>query len=151
MQHLEDSIHIDAPIESVFAYVTNPAHSPEWIPSLVEVSNVRGDGSKMSYDWIFKMVGLRLAGKTKVTEFEKNKYFEHRSDGAISSTWRYEFDRHSGQTRVKLSIEYDVPTRVGKKIAEKILVRQHQREMKVSLNALKEIVEYESGTSRAAE
>jgi uncharacterized membrane protein len=151
MQHLEDSIHIDAALDDVFAFITDPTHAPEWIPSLVEVSNIRGEGANATYDWVFKMAGIRMAGKTRVTESEKNKRYEHRSEGAITSTWHYELDRHSGQTRVRLEIDYDIPTRVGKKIAEKILLRQHQREMKLALNALKEIVEFESGRNIAAE
>jgi uncharacterized membrane protein len=151
MQHLEDSIHVDASIDDVFDYIADPSNMPEWVPNMVEVSNVRGEGKGSTFEWIYKMVGLRMAGNTEITEFEENKLVEHHSSGAIKSTWRHELDRHSGQTRVKLSIDYEVPSRVGKKIAEKILLRQHQREMKVGLNALKEIVEYSTGRGKAAE
>ncbi|MGB5368502.1 MAG: SRPBCC family protein, partial [Polyangiales bacterium] len=54
----KNSIAIHAPADQVFAYVDEPMNYPTWLPNMVEVRNVIGDGIGQQYEWTFKMGGL---------------------------------------------------------------------------------------------
>ena len=44
MPKLNNSINISAPVEKVFAYVTDPLATPEWLVGATEVTDVTGSG-----------------------------------------------------------------------------------------------------------
>jgi uncharacterized membrane protein len=149
MQHVEDSIEINAPVEDVFAFVTKISRAPDWIPGMVEVSNIKETKEKASYDWVYKMVGIKFKGHSERVNLRKNEGFETRTEGAIKSTWKYEFEKKGRKTLFHLSIEYEVPSKVGQKIAEKMLLRHNERELGEALHMVKDLVEYETGKAAA--
>lgn len=151
MQHLSDNIEIDARIEDVFKFTSDPRHAPEWIPGMVEVSNIKEKNGQQEYDWVFKMVGIKLNGHSERRNLRKNEGFETHSSGAIKSTWKYSFEQRNNRTRVNLAIDYEVPAPVGKKIAEKMLLKQHERELDQALHLLKDLVEHQFKRSSAAQ
>ena len=67
MPTINNSININAPVEKVFAYVSDPMNSPEWMVSLSEVSDVTGSGVGQHYNWKYKMVGVPFQGETTIT------------------------------------------------------------------------------------
>ena len=44
MATITRSIDINAPVGKVFAYLNDPTSGPEWMVSMMEVSNVTGSG-----------------------------------------------------------------------------------------------------------
>jgi hypothetical protein len=50
------------------------------------------------------------------------------SKGGIASTWTWTFAPHDGGAKVNLVIEYTVPIPVLGKLAEKLVLRQNERE-----------------------
>jgi uncharacterized membrane protein len=149
MQKVADNIEINAPVDQVFNYVADPNHSPEWIPGMVEVSNIKGTGKDVTYDWVYKMVGIKFKGTSKRTRFQKNEGFDLQSSGAIKSNWKYSFEDKGSKTRLSVAIEYEVPSKVGAKIAAKMLQRQHQHELEQGLQIVKDLIEYQYTKSAA--
>ncbi|MGB5366457.1 MAG: SRPBCC family protein [Polyangiales bacterium] len=68
MPTINKSISISAPVEKVFAYVTDPMNLPEWFVGLTEVTDVTGSGVGQHNRWTYSMIGIPFHGEGKITE-----------------------------------------------------------------------------------
>ena len=85
MATIKSSITINAPVEKVFEY-TKPGNLPEIWPSLVEVKNIKElPGGGYSWDWVYKMAGMKFNGSSEHVEFVENERTVSQSTG-IDST-----------------------------------------------------------------
>lgn len=141
MPKLERSIVINAPVEKVFGYIDDPTHTPEWIPGMIEVMDVTGQGAGKRFRWAYKLAGLRFQGESTWTEYIPNKRIVDQSRGGIVSTWTYAFAPEGGGTRLSLMVEYTVPMPVLGKLAEALVRRQNEREADLAMANLKAILE----------
>jgi coenzyme Q-binding protein COQ10 len=138
MARVERSITINAPVEKVFAYIEDPINELEWIPSLVEIQDVAGQGVETHFRWAYKMAGMRLEGEGTNTEYIPNERIVTRSKGGIVSTWALTFEPHDGGTKLNLVIEYTIPVPVLGKLAEALVLRQNEREADLALANIKD-------------
>jgi coenzyme Q-binding protein COQ10 len=138
MARVERSITINAPVEKVFAYIEDPINELEWIPSLVEVQDVAGQGAETHFRWAYKMAGMRLEGEGTNTEYIPNERIVTQSKGGIVSTWTLTFEPHDGGTKLNLVIEYTIPVPVLGKLAEALVLRQNEREADLALANIKD-------------
>ena len=83
MANISRSITIQAPIERVFAYVTDPMSLTEWMVGMMDVSDVNGSGADLHFQWRYKMAGIPLNGETKFTEYVPNERSASESKGGI--------------------------------------------------------------------
>ena len=141
MAKVERSITINAPVEKVFAYIEDPTNNPEWIPSMIEVTDVTGQGAGQHFRWAYKMLGLRLMGESTFTEHILNERIVEQSKGGLVSTWTYTFIPEDGGTRVNLTVEYTIPIPVLGRVAEALVLRQNEREAEFGLATLKATLE----------
>jgi len=150
MRKIAKSVMIDAPVERVYDYLTRPMNLPDIWPSLIDVENVdrEADGSH-SFDWTYKMAGIRFHGHSNTTEVAPNRLVVAHNESGIPSTFRYEYGSKDGGTHLRLEIEYEVPGKVLDKLAEPIIARINEREAETLLNNLKEMMEL--GGEKAAE
>ena len=65
MATVTKSINIGASVERVFAYISEPMNTPEWISSVVEVTDVTGSGVGQHYRWRYNMAGVPLKGRPR--------------------------------------------------------------------------------------
>lgn len=137
MAKVERSITINAPVEKVFAYIENPTNQLDWLPSMTEVKDVTGQGVGAHFRWTYKMAGLSFEGESTATEHIPNERIVSQSKGGIASTWTWTFAPHDGGTKVNLVIEYTVPVPVLGKLAEKLVLRQNEREADQSMANIK--------------
>jgi len=141
MATVNQSIHIDAPVDRVFAYVTNPVNLPDWLVSLTEVRDVTGSGLGQRHHWTYKMVGVPLRGETTISEHVPNERWVTESKGGATSTFTFAFAPHEGGTKVDLDIEYSIPIPVLGKLAEKLVLKRNQSEIELSMENLKDNLE----------
>jgi len=139
MATVEKCVRIDAPVEDVFAYLRDPMSNVEWLPGMMEVTEVSGQGVGARFRWVYKMAGILLKGESTVLEFVPNERFVSQSKGAIASTWTWDFASENGGSRVDLAVDYTVP--VLGKLAENLVARQNERELDVALANIKARVE----------
>ncbi len=137
MAKLTKSITIDAPVEKVFGYVSQPTNLPEIWPSLIEIKDVKHlpDG-RTTDSWTYKMVGIHLKGTT-TTEYVENKSVISKTEGGVKSTQTWTFEPEDGGTKATFEVEYTVPIPVIGKLAEAIVVRMNDREGDLILANLK--------------
>jgi len=143
MATVKRTVVIDAPVEEVFNYIADPMNEVQFIPSIVEVSDVTrtetGVGSH--YRWAYKMFGMRFRGESTCTEYVPHERMVTDSRGGIVSTWTYTFQPEDGATKMTLTIDYTIPVPVLGKFAEALVLRQNEREADLAMANLKAILE----------
>ena len=141
MAKVERSITINAPVEKVFNYIEDPMNNPEWVPSIMEITDVSGSGVGKHHRWTYKMAGVLLKGETTFTEHIPNERIVTQSKGGVTSTWIFSFKTQDGGTMMELDIEYTIPIPVLGKIAEKIVLKRNEREADLAISNIKEKME----------
>ena len=141
MPILNNSINISAPVEKVFAYVTDPMTSTEWLVGATEVTDVTGSGVGQHYHWKYNMLGVSLRGETTVSEHVPNERRVTEGKGGVTSTWTFTFAPHEGGTKLNLELDYTIPVPVLGKLAEQLVLKRNQREADMSMQNIKERLE----------
>ena len=139
MPTLRKSIAIRAPVDRVFDYVGDPTNLPEIWPSLVAVRNVESHLTGNSFDWDYKLLGLRIHGHTEPVERVPNARLVTRSVTGIPNTFRWIYGARGDETEVTLEVEYELPA-LGR-LAQGIMGRINEREAHTLLANLKRRME----------
>lgn len=152
MIKIRRSISIDAPLDKVFSFMTNPDKLPEIWPSMVEVGNVKTQrGGGHSFDWVYKMAGAKFKGRTETTEVVENDHYVVKNEGQIPSTFRWTFEGEDGHTKVSMECDYDIPSSLLAKVARPFIERLNEHEARVVLDNLKARMEIEHGVAPKAQ
>ncbi len=141
MPKLNNSINISAPVEKVFAYITDPLTITEWLVGATEVTDVTGSGVGQHYHWKYNMLGVPLRGETTVSEYVPNERRVTDSKGGAISTWTFTFAPHEGGTKLDLELDYTIPVPVLGKLAEQLVLKRNQREADLSMQNIKQRLE----------
>lgn len=106
---IEKSITIDAPVEEVFDYTTNPEHLPEYFVSMLAVKDVkRLPNGDSSFKYSAQMFGFQAEGTGECKEKFLNERATLKLHGAgMEFTAPTTFERVAGgKTRVVSVAEY---------------------------------------------
>jgi len=141
MTRIGKSVTINGAVDKVFAYVADPMNAPEWLPSMMEVTDVTGSGVEQHYRWKFKMAGVPLKGESTVSEHIPNERRVTESKGGVISTWTYTFEPHDGGTKFGIDIEYTIPVPVLGKLAEKLVLKRNERAADMGMENIKDKME----------
>ena len=143
MAVIERSIVVDAPADRIFAYLADPMTMLEYMPSLVDVRDVKTteQGVGTEWRWTYKMAGLPFDGQGRVTEFERNRRRVIQTKGGIDSTWKWDFKSKNGATDLRLVVEYTIPIPVLGKLAESLVLGQNERMADLIMGNVKDCVE----------
>ncbi|MGB5933129.1 MAG: SRPBCC family protein [Anaerolineae bacterium] len=138
MAKVERSITINAPVEKVFGYWTQPTNLPEIWPSLLEVKEVQrlpNGGNRVQS--VYKMAGMRFEVTTEDTEYVPNQRTVTKVEGGIEGTITWTFQPEDGGTKLTTETEYTVPIPLLGKLAEAFIVKANEREVDLLLANLK--------------
>ena len=142
MKTIENSITIKAPVEKVFQYVDDPQNDPEWMIGMMEVHEAEGTpGVGRHFHWTFKMAGIPLKGQSTTIEHVPNRRTVTESEGQISSTWAADVEPVGDGTKLTMKVDFTIPIPVLGKLAERLMLRQNDRNHKASMTTIKEILE----------
>ena len=149
MVGIQQSTLIDAPLEKVFQYYAAPENLPEIWPSLIEVKNVTyaPEGWPQTFDWVYKMAGMKFEGRTENIEFEPNRRYVAESKGGIESTIETTFEEQDGKTLVTDRIQYRVPIPLLGRMAERALEKLNENEVATIHANLKARMENDASTA----
>ncbi len=142
MTNIRKSIRINASVDRVFEFMSNPENLVEVWPNMIEVSNVqtKPDGGR-SYDWVYKMAGMKFHGHAESIAVEKNKRSVVKNDKGIPSTFEWTFSGDNGGMLLSVSVEYAIPVPLGQKLAERLVARMNERDAETLLENVKARVE----------
>ena len=143
MVKLKKDIHINAPVEEVFDFLTEPTNLPEIWPSMLKVKNVKSSTTKGNdFDWEYKMAGMAFQGHSDTLEYEPNKHVVIENKDGIPSKFVWDYKPENGGMHLKLNVEYTVPVPLLGKLAEKVILKINENEMDLMLANLKVALEY---------
>ena len=139
MPMIERKITISAPVKKVFEYIKDPKMTPEWLPGMIETKDIvqTKEGVGSTHNWVYKMSGMTFEGKNITDEFIEDKKIVIRSEGSIKTLWNWDFKPHDDGTRLELLLEYSVPMPVLGKLAEKIVLKQNEKEADIAMANIK--------------
>lgn len=142
MAKLSRSIHIRAPVEKVYNFITEPTNLPEVWPSMVEVSDVHREPNGMhKFSWKYKMAGIIFDGKTDTVKVVPNQLVITQTTGGISSRFEWTYNVQDSETTLEVEVEYTIPIPVLGKFAEAVVVRLNEREAETLLANIKDRME----------
>ena len=138
MATAKKSIKINAPVEKVFEFMMKPEILPEIWPSFVEMKNIKElSNGGHSWDWVYKMAGMRFTGSSENTEVVPNERTVSRTTGGIESTITWLYQPEDDGTNVTFEAEYTVPVPLLGKLVEAVIVKMNENEAEVILANLK--------------
>lgn len=126
MLKIEKSIVIDAPVEEVFAYVSDPNHAPDYFTGVQEVSDVRRlPNGGYSYKSVVKLAGLHADVTGEDLEVVTNERFISQVRSALDDVkYTVTFERmDGGKTRLTCVEEHTLHGGVLGKLGEAFLGR----------------------------
>ncbi|TAN57302.1 hypothetical protein EPN15_04605 [Patescibacteria group bacterium] len=143
MANITESIIINAPIEKVFGYVTDPANGSKFVPGIIEQTNISPKTAKVGqkWDWHVNLIGVELHGKGEVMELEPLKKWVVKTCGDADSFRTYCFEPSGDGTKLTIIVESTVLKGALAALAAVVVDGIHQVNLKQSLAKLKEILE----------
>lgn len=142
MTTIQKDITIELPIDKVYKYVDDPTHFPEFWPSMIEVKDIEvlpNGGHR--FQWLYKMAGARFEGVSETLEHALDERIVDKTKGPIESTFKWTFVPEAGKTKVRLAVDYELPTALLGKLPEKFLHKLNEREAESMLVNLKDRLE----------
>jgi len=141
MPRIRKGTTINAPVEKVFEYISNPENILEWWSNVTAVRDITGTGEGQTWTFDYKMMGLRFTAKAKVTRSRLNYERRVESEGGMDANWYWEFRPVDGGTQLRWVIDYDIPLPVLGKIGELFITRRTERVARFSMANIKERME----------
>jgi uncharacterized protein YndB with AHSA1/START domain len=139
---LTKSIVIDAPVETVFDYLKDPAES--WVDMATRVHNVKPtpQGVGTTFEWESKMFGFHVTGTNEFTEFVPNqRLVVTASKGFVFS---FTLAPDGAGTRLTLA-EEDVPANWAVAAFDAVAMKLTERDIDNFLANIKTAVEAKAG------
>lgn len=145
MVKISRDIKIQAPINNVFDFLSEPENLPEIWPNIVEVRNIKRPkiGNNVQYDWTYKMSGMRFDGKSEMVDYALYERMVTKSSKGLTSSIIWKFNKEERETQVMLEIEYEIPAALLNKVNEKIILQENEHDVDAMLENLKSHVELE--------
>jgi len=128
MARIERINTINAPVEKVFTYLSDPMNELEWFPGMMEVKDVTGKGVGGRYRFVYRLIGLSQKGESTCTEYIPNQRIVTQSKGGIVSTFTWTFKSQNGGTELSVVIDYTIPIPVLGKVVEAVALKWIERE-----------------------
>ncbi|MGB9372780.1 MAG: SRPBCC family protein [Jiangellales bacterium] len=140
------SIHIDAPVETVFDHVEDPrnfyaalaALSPEDPPKLTDV-DTKPEGVGSTYQWTFHLWSLLYIGGTMTREeyVPNERIVDHSSTGPV---WTFAFEPDPDGTTLSLAMELSTRVPLLDKLEAAVLSKGDQ-DLDAILDSFKKAIE----------
>jgi uncharacterized membrane protein len=144
MPRLDNSIDINAPLETVFAYLTDVESHPEWVKwtKEAEVTSVEKTGLGATSTRKMQVGPRKETVEAIVTEFKPNEFVTWRHTRGMEMTDRLSVVPFREGTKVAWSVDYTPPMGgMGKLMDMLFMERLFDQLAKDSMTQLKERLE----------
>ena len=141
MEAIHESIDIHGSVDSVFAYVDDPENAPAWLPGMMEVYNITGQGVGARHQYTYRMAGFPLEGESTTIAHVLNERRVVRTSGGMESLWTYVVERAEVGAHLEITVEYSIPAPLLGRLAEKLVVRRNEREIHLAIQNIKDYCE----------
>jgi uncharacterized protein YndB with AHSA1/START domain len=142
MRKITRTIVVNTSPERVFDFVDQPENLLMVWPGMIEVAGIQKEPSGgHSFDWVYKMAGVRFHGHSEVVRVERPRLMEAKNEKGIPSKFRWAFEAKGEGTQITLDIEYTIPTPVLGKVAEAVVAKINEHETEALLANIKQTLE----------
>jgi uncharacterized membrane protein len=144
MSKVAQSLEVNTSPESVMDYIIDITNHPAFIGPLKSVTNIKGDVKKpgTTWDWVYSLAGVELAGKAETVRFVPGKEFVYKTTTGAKSTFTYRADSAGGKkTKLSLNVDYEVPTNALGKMKASVFEKLNDAEGKRVVENLKALLE----------
>jgi uncharacterized membrane protein len=111
MDHAENSISVQEPVNEVFQFILNGENNKSWRDSVIEISRATNgpDGVGSRFAQVMRgPCGRRIKGDYEITECEKDKVISFQvTRGPARPVGTYRFDREGSGTKVTFVLRYE--------------------------------------------
>jgi uncharacterized protein YndB with AHSA1/START domain len=141
MPDAQYSVTIQAPVETVFAYILDGENCTAWRPGVLDIKRVSGDGAGAIYRQGVKgPMGRRVDADYTVTHAEANRLIEFQTiAGPVRPRGRYEFESVGPATHLTFTLQAELSGLRGLLLGS--TVARTMRSEVQTLDRLKDVLE----------
>jgi uncharacterized membrane protein len=114
------------PIDEVFAFHGDLERSGQWASNVIACRRLEGSGAPAAghrYAWRYRMYGIDFAGTLTIRSVVPGERMEWDTEGGLRARAVHEYAALSPRrTRVRMSIDYDVPGGLVGRAVDRLLV-----------------------------
>lgn len=143
MSKVAQSVDVKCTPASLMDYIVDVTNHPAFIGPLKSVTNIKGDVKKpgTSWDWVYNIAGVELAGKAETVRFVPAKEFVYKTTTGAKSTFTYRAEPAGAKTKLSLNVEYEVPQNALGKMKASMFEKLNEAEGKRVVENLKALLE----------
>jgi uncharacterized membrane protein len=145
MGHVRLSEHINAPIDHVWEINASCERLPEWDVNIVEVKDCpdRLDRVGVRATTVGRVMGRRIETSQETTRADKPHAYQVKatSAGGARATMDQTFTEAGGGTDTTIDVKYELPMGLFAGVAEKLLGRSIERDLRHSMENFKALCE----------
>ena len=106
-----DTATISAPPSKVYDFLSEAARATSFVPGLSKIDNVKPAAAQAGQTWSYEFdwFGLVVKGQSKCTRSERPSLHEFQTVTGNTSTWTYEIKPDGANSKLTLSVQYNVP------------------------------------------
>ncbi|PJF36654.1 MAG: hypothetical protein CUN49_04295 [Candidatus Thermofonsia Clade 1 bacterium] len=142
MQHLSESITINASPEAIWKLLTTPDLILQWFAGIDSVQaspDYPAVGSQISGS--YKVLGVELRATQTVQEIQPNSAIHYTLEGLVTGTQRWQLSETNDGVRLSVSMDYNLSGGVLGKLAEPAVHQVNLNNAKQSLANIKAMAE----------
>ena|SRR5947209_7798991 len=148
MSRVEETVEVHAPIETVFAQVTDPRRVPEWNPSVIEVHGVDYP-VRVGTTWeqTVSVLGRMTHLSCQVVRYDPPHEGEIEVSGDLRARLWTRCSAGASATRLTQGIEFEPPGGRLRSIVGKAATATIRHELRATMSRQRETLEREAGGS----
>jgi hypothetical protein len=128
-QAIDRSLFISAPVQRVFAFLSEPKNHREVCPGLITVSHVDPlPSGGYCYDSVIKFAGYCFDCRSEWKGIVKDQRIVIQYFGEMHIMHEYVFRPMSEGSRINLHIEYEIPAVVLEDVPEAFVLKMNENE-----------------------
>jgi uncharacterized membrane protein len=141
MQHFEDSIRIEAPVEHVWTFYLDTSHWSDWMPR-AEYLDFSGPLDQVGTTYVggMRIMGHEMKATYEVVEIVPQRLYHERSEMGPMDT-RVRFEPEGDETLVTMESDYEMPRHLPKFIQDLMSKHWMERQVRQMLEDFKALAE----------
>lgn len=140
--HTSDDRWLEAPVETVFAFMDEPSNQAAVTPSLTRAERIErlpNGGNRAAYE--YKMVGVTFTGEVRASTYEPPERIVYEMSGDLAGRIAWRFEPERGGTRLTYAADYEVPGPFPEFLLAPLIRWYNRREVRQLLDNVAEAVE----------
>ncbi|MEF8799635.1 MAG: SRPBCC family protein [Halolamina sp.] len=145
MSGFSHTVEIEAPIEDVFEFDSNPENWTKTMPSLRDLEIVEETEERVRMTSVYEMLGQSLDIEQELTVVEPNEHYRVTIEGEeVSGEVHNHFVETESGTRINHSAEFEFGDSLFERLMAPVARRYNERQFKNHLQHMKELIEAET-------